>query len=65
MVYQLQEQVAMIKEAAEKLVGESLETCDEQQHVTQIREQLSQILQMKECVCDRQEVWRSAHNVTF
>ena len=65
MVYQLQQQVAKIKEATEKLVGETPETCDHQQHVTQIHEQLSQMQQMKECVRDRQEVWRNAHNITF
>ena len=61
MVYQLQERVAKIKEATEKLVGKSGETCDHQQHVTQLQQQLSQVQQMKECVRDRQEVWRNVH----
>ena len=63
MVYQLQQQVANIKETTEKLVSESMETCVCQQHVTQLLEQLSQIQQMKEWVRDCQEVWCNAHNI--
>ena len=64
MVYQLQQQVAKIKETTEKLVSESMETCICQQHVTQLHEQLSQIQQMKECVRDCQEVWCNVHNIS-
>ena len=54
---QLQQQVANIKETTEKLVGESMETSDHQQHVTQVQEQLRKIQQTKECVHDCQEVY--------
>ena len=54
---QLQQQIAKIKETTGKLVEESVETCDHQQHVVQVQEQLRQIQQTKECVHDCQEVW--------
>ena len=63
MVYQLQEQVAKIKQATEKLVGESPETCDHQQHVTQLQEQLSQVQQVKKCVQNHQEVCSIVHTL--